>query len=188
MIENADKIEKKLMDLQKRKDEAIKLSSDIIRLSGRVITKIHGEDLGEVKKLLATLNTEVKKLKKIEAGFEYNTLQAHQEYVEAHGLYIMCNEHRLPSIGELDADEVSYLLGLLDSVGELKRGAVDQLRKGNFEHAQKHYDLMLEIYDSTIPMRFANSLVPDFRKKQDVARIQIERLSSELLLFQRTIK
>jgi len=43
---------------------------------------------------------------------------------------------------------------------------------------------MKGIYDSTRSMRFANSLVPDFRHKQDTARIQLENAGSEILAFE----
>ena len=183
MISDMDKIEEELLKLQKTKDEVMDLSRETIRLAGKTITKIHAGDSEQTGEFLAELKEKVKKLKNIEKGFEYNSLQAHQEYVEAYSLYIMVNESRVPSMEELETDGVSYILGLLDSVGELKRHSFDYLRKNDGERAEKCYDLMLEIYDSTVPMRFANSLVPDFRKKQDVARAQIERLSGELLFF-----
>lgn len=30
------------------------------------------------------------------------------------------------------------------------------------------------IYDELVPLKFSNALLPDFRRKQDVARIRIE--------------
>ncbi|MCL5008314.1 MAG: hypothetical protein M1156_00265 [Candidatus Marsarchaeota archaeon] len=183
MINDMEKIESELLKLQETKDKVMDLSRETVRLAGKAITKIHAGDSDSVSRLLSELKNNVKKLKTIEKGFEYNSMQAHQEYVEAYALYIMVKESRVPTMKELDTDGISYLLGLLDSVGELKRHSFDYLRKNDRKSAEKCYDLMLEIYDSTVPMRFANSLVPDFRKKQDVARAQIERLSSELLLF-----
>ncbi|MEM0201381.1 MAG: hypothetical protein QXD23_03170 [Candidatus Micrarchaeaceae archaeon] len=183
MIKNIKIIEKKLLLLHKRKDKIIELSRDIIRLSGKVITQIHSEDLKMAKNSILLLNSLNKKLNNIEKGFEYNSQQAHQEYVEAYSLYIMVTKNRLPLLSELSVDEGSYLLGLLDSVGELKRQSFDSLRKGNTKKTEQYYKLMLEIYDSTVPLRFANSILPDFRKKQDVARMQIERVGTELLFF-----
>ncbi len=183
MIKGIDKIEAELLKQQETKDSVMDLSRGIIRQAGKAITKIHARDLPGAWKLIAELKAEVKKLKGIEKGFEYNSMQAHQEYVEACALHVMINESRIPSREELNTDGMAYLLGLLDSVGELKRYSTDCLRKEDREKAEKCYDMMLEIYDSTVPMRFANSLVPDFRKKQDVARTQIERLSGELLFF-----
>ncbi|MCL5428002.1 MAG: hypothetical protein M1321_02360 [Candidatus Marsarchaeota archaeon] len=182
MISGIDEIEKELLALQEAKDNVMDLSREVVRQAGKAITFIHADDKRGAAKALEDLRASAKKLQKIDKGFEYNSIQAHQEYVEACALSVMVNESRIPSMEELDANCVSYLLGLLDSVGELKRYSTDRLRKNERAKAEKCYDLMLEIYDSTVPMRFANSLVPEFRKKQDVARTQIERLSSELLL------
>jgi predicted translin family RNA/ssDNA-binding protein len=40
---------------------------------------------------------------------------------------------------------------------------------------------MVDIYDSTLHLRFANAVLPDFRRKQDSARIQVENTASEIL-------
>ena len=183
MITGIDEIEKELLAMQEAKDSVMDLSREVIRQAGKAITLIHANDANAAAKALENLRANAKKLQKIDKGFEYNSMQAHQEYVEACALNIMVNESRIPTLKELDTNGMSYLLGLLDSVGELKRYSTDCLRKNDKKRAEKCYDIMLEIYDSTVPMRFANSLVPEFRKKQDVARTQIERLSGELLFF-----
>lgn len=188
MIKDIKAIEKKLISLHKRKDKIMDLSREIIRQSGRIITMVHANDNASAQKLIIGLKEMNTSLKKIEIGFEYNTTQAHQEYVEACSVYEMVLNNRIPSRNELKTDEISYLLGLLDSVGELKRQAFDQLRKENIQNTEAYYKLMLEIYDSTVPLRFANSIVPDFRKKQDVARMQIERTGTELLFFSERLK
>lgn len=183
VIKNIKNIEKKLLLLHKQKDKILELSRDIVRLSGKVITQIHAEDFKVAKTSLILLTSMNKKLLSIEKGFEYNSQQAHQEYVEAYSLFVMVTENRIPSLSEVNTDEGSYLLGLLDSVGELKRQGFDSLRKGDSKKTESYYKLMLDIYDSTVPLRFANSILPDFRKKQDVARMQIERTGTELLFF-----
>ena len=183
MIDNIKKIEKNLLLLHKRKDKVMELSRDIVRLSGKAITLVHSNDMISSKKLIHELGKMNGALRSIESGFEYNSQQAHQEYVEAYSVYNMVLKESIPSLKELKTDEISYLLGLLDAVGELKRQAFDELRKGNTKKTETYYCLMLEIYDSTVPLRFANSIVPEFRKKQDVARMQIERTGTELLFF-----
>ena len=46
---------------------------------------------------------------------------------------------------------------------------------------------MSDIYDSTLHMRFANSILPDFRRKQDTASIQIEGVMNEILHLEQGI-
>ncbi|MGC8662377.1 MAG: hypothetical protein ACP5RT_01165 [Candidatus Micrarchaeia archaeon] len=174
MLKDIDKITKELEKEQKRLDGVIALSSQIIRLSGQLITALHSDNKPLATNLVSGLKKEMRKLRKIEKGFEYYSLQAHQEFVEALSFNELKNSRKLPSAAELDENNISYLLGIMDLVGELKRESLDELRKGGKEKAIEYYELMKDIYDSTLHIRFANSLLPNFRKKQDVARIQLE--------------
>jgi len=70
---------------------------------------------------------------------------------------------------------------LLDSMGELKREMYESIRKGRKKDAEEYFALMEEIFDALLPLRFSNAVLPDFRRKQDVARIQIEQARGELL-------
>jgi translin len=155
-------------------------SRDVVRLAGKTITLMHGRKAAEAAAEMRRLRARVADLKRVEEGFEYNSLQAHQEYVEAAAFYIVMKERRLASMKELRTGEVAYLLGIMDLVGELKREAVDAIREGRMGDAEMHYGFMTSIYDSTRAMRFASALVPDFRRKQDTARIQIESVAGEL--------
>ena len=94
MIKDSEAIEKNLMKLHDRRDKVLTLSREEIRIAGRAITLIHTGDMQKANSLLKELKLLDRKLTAIEAGFEYNTTQAHQEYVEAQSLYIMINEER----------------------------------------------------------------------------------------------
>lgn len=185
MIPEMDKIEDRLIALEKRKDSVMNISRDIIRVAGKSITLMHAKEMGSAKSMLGRLKSLTKDLKKVDKGFEYNSVQAHQEYVEACALYTILNSRRIPAQRELNAGDVAYLLGLLDVVGELKREVFDRLREQDLKRAQSYYKFMTDIYDSTLHMKFASAIAPDLRKKQDVARIQIEGVSAELLSWNR---
>ncbi|VVB77090.1 Translin family protein [uncultured archaeon] len=174
-------IEKHLIKLQKRKDRVMDLSRNIIRMSGKAITLMHAGRLAEANFDIKKIRALVSAVKKLEGGLEYYSLQAHQEYVEASAFYTVVKGGRLASRKELGTGEVAYLLGMMDLVGELKREAMEAIRNRELGKANQYCDFMKGIYDSTRGMRFASSLVPDFRRKQDTARIQIEGTVSELL-------
>jgi len=57
----------------------------------------------------------------------------------------------------------------------------ESLRHGRKDDAQKFFEMMELIYDELLPLRFSNAVLPEFRRKQDVARIQIEQARGELL-------
>ncbi len=181
MIEESKRIEKRITELESQFEKVMGLSRSLIRTAGKSMTAMHTRDLPTAKKLVAEMSVMVRELRRIEKGMEHYSMQAHQEYTEAMLLYSIINKRGIPAIREIGETEVPYLLGMMDVVGELKREAFEEMRKGNLREADRYYRMMLEIYDSTVHFRFASSLVPDFRRKQDVARIQIESTISELV-------
>ncbi len=181
MIEDRDKIEKKIIALEGQMDSVMQLSRNVIRMAGKAITSMHAKKEKEAKELIAQMSDSMEELKAKEAGFEHYSLQAHQEYAEAIIVYGIIGKGKIPDMKEVEEGEVAYLLGMMDAVGELKREAFEAMRNGDIEAASRYYDLMLDIYDSTAHFRFASALVPDFRRKQDVARMQIEGTISELV-------
>jgi translin len=110
------------------------------------------------------------------AGFVEN---AAQELVEAHCLYNIMKGKDLPDPDKLQTTYSSYLLGLCDLVGELRRTALDSIRSGNAKEADKCLNMMEEIYDVIIRFDYPSGLIP-IKKKQDMVRGLIERTRGEL--------
>ena len=68
----------------------------------------------------------------------------------------------------------SYILGLLDCIGELKRLAYDKIRSGKSEDANNLFALMERIYAVLFPFAAYDNIVQGVRRKLDVARMIIE--------------
>lgn len=181
MIPDFKKIEDKVSRLEHSRDLVMQQSKELIRTAGKAIAMMHASGPKRVKGMLKELKSRKSGLSSVEKGFEYYSLQAHQEYSEALILYNILSSKRIPSMGAIGETEVAYLLGLMDVVGELKRESIESIRKGKLDDAKAYYAIMSDIYDSTLHMRFANSILPDFRRKQDVARIQLESVMNEML-------
>jgi translin len=180
-IPDAAKIERRLLSLQKKKDMVMDISREVVRIAGRSITLMHAGRMREANAEMRRLGGLAARLRKAEKGFEHLSMQAHQEYVEAIAFYTILNEGRIVSAAELRVGEIPYLLGMMDLTGELKREAIEAIMNNDIGSANEYYGFMKGIYDSTRGMRFADSLVPEFRRKQDTARIQLESTASELL-------
>ncbi len=180
-IADMEAMTKELEQLQERQDAIMQLSSKVVRLAGMMITAIHSHRTEDEKKLNKELAASIASLEKMEKGFEYYTQQAHQEYVEAMIFSSIVRNGSIPTRDELMEKAVPYLLGMMDVVGELKRETFDALMARNRKKAKEYYSIMKGIYDSTLHMRFANSIMPGFRRKQDTARIQLESVAAELL-------
>jgi len=82
---------------------------------------LHAKNEKLAKSIKKELEKEIKALSKVEKGFEYYSMQAHQEYVEAIALYNILGKHSIPSKKELNEETAPYILGLMDLIGEIKR-------------------------------------------------------------------
>ncbi len=183
-IENMEKsihdIERYVDGKQGTLDELGSLCKKVIRTSGVVITMLHnGVD---VESRLEELNSLTKSLSGYGDEFRYHTIQAYQEYSEAVIFHSIKTGGRLPSYTELRIPPEAYLLGAMDVVGELRREITDSLSKSNVEAAESYYNVMKRIFDTTRGMRYTDSVLPGFRRKQDVARIQMENSGSDILV------
>ena len=86
----------------------------------------------------------------------------------------MIKEDRFISPEELGDPSVSYVLGLADVVGEFRRRALDSIRKGDVETAEKSLQMMEQIYVELTAMDDTCLLVSALRRKGDVARRLID--------------
>ncbi len=170
-----------MQSLEEQREKVLSLSRELIRNAGKAIVAMHAKDKPKAMSLLSDMEKIRTSLLKTESGFEYNSLQAHQEYVEAKVLESIMFSRKIPRMKELKADEKAYALGLMDVVGELKRETLNSLLDNDVKAADSYYGFMVDIYDSTLHLRFANAILPEFRRKQDAARIQVENTASELL-------
>ncbi len=168
---------------QKEFDEVMALVRDTIRESAQAITLLHNGKEAEARKRLAAAYVMVKGLRKHDGDFNYHSRQAYQEYAEARIFYIIKGTGAIPTSREVGVDGESYIMGLMDVMGELKREILEALREQKLREAETYFSRMRTIYDSTRSIRFAEAVLNGFRKKQDVARIQVENAGSEILSF-----
>lgn len=170
---------------QKDFDNVMTLVRDIVRESAQTITMLHNDDSKNALKMLNSASKMVVNLKKFDAFFGYHARQAYQEYAEAKIFFEIKKSHEIPSYTKVGVDQESYLMGLMDVMGELKREILEALRENKIKEAEEYFKKMRTIYDSTRSVRFAEAVLNGFRRKQDVARIQVESAGSEILSFKK---
>ncbi len=104
---------------------------------------------------------------------------AQEEYAEASIIFKLKTSNEFPSPGDVGVSFGTYLMGLGDVPGELRRQALDALRQGNIELAEVQLGTMERIYLSLVSME-ETPFLRGLRRKLDVARGVIERTRSEL--------
>jgi translin len=176
-----DRIGKKLSEMEKELDAVLAENRLTVRACSNAIKALHAYNLVEAKKSLAEAEKGLGKISKYHAHFPGQLDHVYQEYAEARIVLSAIELKKIPSIGELKVPEVPYLNGLLDAIGELKREMYESLRRGNRHEAGEYFKMMEEVYDELLPLRFSNAILPEFRRKQDVGRMQIEQARGELL-------
>jgi translin len=174
-------IEKTLMKKEKEMDTVLSKNRTVIRACSNSIKAIHSDDMKKAKKYLKEAEKELSGIRKYQKEFPAQLNHVLQEYAEARIVLSAVEKGKIPSHRELKVGEISYLNGLLDSIGELKREMYESLRHGKRKKAVQYFEMMEGVYDELLPLRFSSSVLPEFRRKQDVARLQIEQARGELL-------
>ncbi len=176
-----DRITSGVLGKQKSLDEVMGLSRRTIMGAGRAITMLHSGRTAEAHMLIGEMKADVTRLKRYDDKFLHHSMQAYQEYAEAVVFYAVKTRRTVPGARAVGINDEAYLMGLMDVVGELKRELLEALRESKRSDAEFYFALMKRIYDGTRGLRFAESVLPGFRRKQDVARIQVESAGSEML-------
>lgn len=187
-MRNLDEIAISIQDELDEKDTvreiAIKSSRAIIRLSGSAIHSIHkGEDASE---MLATALEEAARLKSLlefhpdiwTSGLVSDALQ---ELVEATLVHSIYNEESLPTPHELGVPPAPYLMGLADTIGEIRRFVLIALRNGKVDEAINGLDMMEEMFLVIMRFDYPQALVA-IRRKQDIARSLVEKTRGDITL------
>ncbi len=111
------------------------------------------------------------------AGYTQDALK---ELSEAHLTRALILNSPLPTPQSLGVESAAYVNGLAETVGELRRYALDSLRRGDVSASETMLDLMDEIYTMLITVDFPSAITRDLRRKTDVARSILERTRGDV--------
>lgn len=170
-----EEIDKSLKDVQDRREKLIKGTRDVVMLCSKSIIAMHHGQLDDAKAKMDQAKTMLEEFRRYAKQDLYRYISvAEQELVEAHALRSVMEGSQIPSTKDLEVTGESYLTGLLDCVGEIKRLVYDRMRSGNEKDAEKLFAVMEEIYAAVYPFAVYDNIVSGLRKKLDVARMLIE--------------
>ena len=158
-----------------RRDRVLKESRDIISASSRAIINVHTGRMKEAEKELASAKSQLHSLKKSADGSVARYLVSPEaEYVEATAVLSLAKGRPVPSMDSLQASPEAYLLGLLDTVGELKRLVLDSILQRKPASAKRYFEVMQDLYSVCSPLAVYDHVVNGARRKIDVARMLVE--------------
>ncbi len=170
-----NKIAKSLSDIQDAREFLLKNTREVIVLCSRSIISVHKEDIKSAKSNLKQAEVLLKKYQKKATGdLRRYIITPEQEFVEAACLLAIFEKKEIPSEKGLEVMPESYILGLLDCVGELKRMVFDKIRVGKIDEATRIFDIMENLYLELYPFSMYDKVVKEARRKIDVNRILVE--------------
>jgi len=182
---------KEIQDEVKRKEEARQevqaAMRSSMRLSKMAILMTHQRRFDEAEIRLQEvrdLYAKIGEASKDDADLLYSGMvdAAYQEYAEACIFLRLVKEDRFVSFEEIGTPMFSYVLGLADVIGELRRKVLDSLREGESALAEKYLETMDLIYTELTGMGDAYFLLPGLRRKCDVARRIIETTRGDVTI------
>lgn len=113
------------------------------------------------------------------AGYTQDALK---EYAEASIVFAFSKQEELPTPEELKLEEATYLKGLAEAVGEIRRRILDLLRTGYTEEVERLLNYMDDIYAVLVTMDYPDAVTGGLRRLTDVARALIERTRGDVTL------
>ncbi|HEY4693553.1 MAG TPA: haloacid dehalogenase [Bellilinea sp.] len=179
--------------LNQARDNALVQARALTRLSANTIRAIHRNEYEIAHQNLIEAGKIAADLKQSLAGFPQlffagYTQDALKEYVEATLTCAIVESRRLPKPEVLDIEISTYLNGLAEVTGELRRRCLDILRQGYSPEAERLLGWMDEIYNLLVTVDYPDALTNGLRRQTDLVRGIVERTRGDLTISLREEK
>lgn len=167
------------------REEALAASRDAIRAAANAIRAIHRGEVDTADERLAEARAALLQAVTVSdphpevrhAGF---VTDAAKEVAEAEATRAAILGEPLPLPDGHQIDEVAWLHGLAETVGELRRACLDRVRSGDLDTGEAYLDLMQEILSALATIDVPDGLSRGLRRATDSARAITERTRGDL--------
>lgn len=185
--ETAERIHTAFETRTAARDRALTQARTLTRHCANAIRAIHrqeaplvSQNLLEAGRLANELRSELEGYPDLYyAGYTQDALK---EFAEANLTNALINNKPLPGPEDLDLEPSTYLQGLAEAVGELRRRCLDVLLNGNSSEAVRLLEEMDDIYAILVTMDYPDAITGGLRRLTDVERGIIERTRSDLTI------
>lgn len=184
-----EKINKKFKDVEERRNAIIKGTRDATILCSKAIVSLHSHKKKESMEYIEKAKNLLQQFRELgKDDLQKYLYIAEQEFVEAFCLFSIAENSVIPGMKSLEVSDFSYVMGLLDCIGEIKRMIIDKIRAEGTSNVNALFELMDKIYGTIYPLAVYDNLMPGLRKKLDVSRILIENVRAIITEEQRRTK
>jgi translin len=184
-----EKINNKFKDVEERRNAIIKGTRDATILCSKAIVSLHSHKKKESMEYIEKAKNLLQQFRELgKDDLQKYLYIAEQEFVEAFCLFSIAENSVIPGMKSLEVSDISYVMGLLDCIGEIKRMIIDKIRAEGTSNVNALFELMDKIYGTIYPLAVYDNLMPGLRKKLDVSRILIENVRAIITEEQRRTK
>ena len=181
----AEQIRQKFDVRTSMRDQALAQARQLTRACSLAIRAVHRDDQEAMEANLTEAHALADKLRNelgnypdlFYAGYTQDALK---EFVEANVTCALIQSQPLLTPDELGVDESTYLNGLAEVVGELRRRTLDILRHGYSQEAERLLNHMDEIYSVLVTMDYPDAITNGLRRQTDLARSIIEKTRGDV--------
>ncbi len=167
------------------RDQALAQARMLTRHCSQAIRGVHRDDeeamnteLAEARKLADSLRAGLAGHPDLYyAGYTQDALK---EFVEANVTCALIRNQPLAGPQDLAVEANTYLNGLAEVVGELRRRCLDILRHGYSSEAERLLSQMDEIYSVLVTMDYPDAITNGLRRQTDIARNIIEKTRGDI--------
>ena len=167
------------------RDNALAQARQLTRACSLSIRAVHRDEtdtmnshLEEARKLADTLRDSLATYPDLfYAGYTQDSLK---EFVEANVTCALIRNEPLQTPEELVVEPSTFLNGLAEVVGELRRRVMDILRHGYSTEVERLLGYMDEIYSVMVTMDYPDAITNGLRRQTDLARGIIEKTRGDI--------
>lgn len=183
----AENIHQSFEARNKARDQALSQARTLTRHCAHAIRAVHRdeydlakENLTEARQIADSLHDDLSSYPDLYfAGYTQSALK---EFAEASIVYALIRGENLPAPEDLGLEDNTYLNGLAETAGELRRRCLDILRHGYSEEAESLLGHMDDIYAVLITMDYPDAITGGLRRQTDIVRGVTERTRGDLTL------
>jgi translin len=169
------------------REKALAQTRALIRHASVAIRQVHRDErqaaeheLTQARKLVESLRLDLASFPDLYyAGFTQDALK---EFAEASIVFALVGNAPLPSPEELQLETSTYMQGLAEATGELRRRCLDILRHGHSEEAERLLSCMDDIYLVLATMDYPEAITGGLRRLTDLARGVTERTRGDITI------
>jgi translin len=169
------------------RDDALAVCRILTRHAAHAIRAIHRSNVEEAEGHLLEARSLAEGLRTSladhpELFYSGYTQDALKEYSEAEITCSLVRNLPLPTPEDLRVEYATYLNGLAEVTGELRRRCMDILRQGYSQEAERLLSCMDDIYSVLVTMDYPDAITNGLRRHTDLVRGIVERTRGDLTI------